>query len=79
MMGQAYDIKYVDTTEKAYDTKHVHAIGWAYSAEPHNDNVVVTVVVVVVVVVETNKLDENVCLFVFLALQPIVVVFSTAR
>jgi hypothetical protein len=29
MMGQAYDIKYVyvDTTEKAYVTKHVYAIG----------------------------------------------------
>jgi len=51
MMGQAYDIKYADTTQKAYETKHVHAIGWAYTAEPHNDNVVVIVVVVVVVVV----------------------------
>jgi hypothetical protein len=47
MMGQACDIKYVDTTEKAYHTKHVQAIGWAYAAEPHNDNVVVIVVVVV--------------------------------
>jgi len=36
MMGQTYDIKYADTTETVYDTKQVHAIGWAYAAETHN-------------------------------------------